>query len=54
MLMPSDPETRLALAATMQRIANWTGATVPPSPATVVTIARKLEVAAHAEVERAV
>jgi len=52
--MPTDPEIRLALAATVQRLANWAGAAVPPSPATVVTIARKLEIAAHAEVERAV
>ena len=31
-----------------------TSAAVPPSPAAVVTIARKLEIAAHALVERAV
>ena len=52
--MPTDPETRLALAAAVQRLANWTGAAMPPSPAAVVTIARRLELAAHAEVERAV
>ena len=52
--MPTDPETRLALAAAVQRLANWTGAAMPPSPAVVVTIARRLELAAHAEVERAV
>ena len=52
--MPTDPETSLALAAAVQRLANWTGAAVPPSPAAVVTIARRLEIAAHAEVERAV
>jgi hypothetical protein len=54
MLMPTHPEARLALAATVQRLANWTGAAVRPSPAVVVTIARKLEIAAHAEIERAV
>ena len=52
--MPTDPETGLALAAAVQRLANCTGAAVPPSPAAVVTIARKLEIAAHALVERAV
>jgi hypothetical protein len=52
--LPTDPETRLALAAAVQRLANWTGAAVPPSSANVVTIARRLELAAHAEVERAV
>lgn len=52
--MPTDPETRLALAAAVQRLANWTGTAMPPSPAAVVTIARGLELAAHAEVERAV
>ena len=52
--MPTDPETSLALAAAVQRLANWTGAALPPSPATVVTVARRLEIAAHAEVERAV
>lgn len=52
--MPTDPETSLALAAAVQRVATWTGAATPPSPATVVTIARRLELAAHAEVERAV
>ena len=52
--MPTDPETRLALAAAVQRLANWTGAAGPPSPAAMVTIARRLELAAHAEVERAV
>jgi hypothetical protein len=39
-LMSTDPETRLALAAAVQRLANWTGAAMPPSPATVVTIAQ--------------
>jgi len=53
-LMPTDPEISLALGAAVQRLANWTGAEVPPSPATVVTLARKLEIAAHAQVERAV
>src|ERR1700691_2926931 len=52
--MSTDPETRLALAAAVQRLANWTGVAMPPSPATVVTIARKLELAAHAEAERAI
>jgi hypothetical protein len=52
--MPTDPETRLALDAAVQRLANWTGAAVPPSPAAVVTLARRLERAAHAEVDRAV
>jgi hypothetical protein len=52
--MATDPETRLALAAAVQRLANWTGTAVPPSPAAVVTLARQLEIAAHAEVERAV
>jgi hypothetical protein len=52
--MPADPETRLALAAAVQRLANWAGAAMPPSPAAVVTIARRLELAAYAEVERAV
>src|ERR1700691_1723606 len=53
--MPTDPEARLALAAAVQRLANWTGAPmVPPPPAVVVTIARRLDLAAHAEVERAV
>jgi hypothetical protein len=31
--MPTDPETSLALAAAVQRLANWTGAGVPPAPA---------------------
>jgi hypothetical protein len=53
-LMATDPETRLALAAAVQRLASWTGAAMPPSSAAVVTIARRLELAAHAEVERAV
>lgn len=52
--MPTDPETRLALAAAVQRLANWAGAAMPPSSAVVVTIARGLELAAHAEVGRAV
>jgi hypothetical protein len=52
--MPTDPETSLALAAAVQRLANWTGAGVPPAPAAVVTIARRLEIAAHAQVECAV
>jgi hypothetical protein len=52
-LMPTDPETGLALAAGAQRLANWTGTAMPPSPAAVVTITRRLELAAHAEVERA-
>jgi hypothetical protein len=52
--MPTDPETRLALAAVVQRLANRAGVAMPPSPAAVVTIARGLELAAHAEVERAV
>jgi hypothetical protein len=52
--MPTDPETRLALAAAVQRLANWAGAAMPPPPAVVVTIARRLGLAAHAEVERAV
>jgi len=38
----------LALTAGGQRLANWGGAAVPPSPATVVTIMRKLEIAARA------
>jgi sirohydrochlorin ferrochelatase len=42
------------LAAAVQRLANWAGAAVLPSPATVVTIARRLEIAAHAQVGRAV
>jgi hypothetical protein len=54
MPMPTDPETSLALAAAVQRVASWTGAATPPGPAAVVTIARRLEIAAHAEVERAV
>jgi hypothetical protein len=53
-LMPTDPETGLVLAAAAQRLANWTGSAMPPSPAAVATIARRLELAAHAEVERAI
>jgi hypothetical protein len=52
--MPADPETVLALRAAVQRVASWTGAATPPAPAEVVTIARRLELAAHAEVERAI
>jgi hypothetical protein len=52
--MPANPETSLALAAAVLRLATWTGAAVPPSPAAVVTIARRLEIAAHAQVEHAV
>ena len=52
--MPTDPETALALAAAVQRVASWTGTATPPGPADVVTIARRLEIAAHGEVERAV
>ena len=52
--MSADPETSLALAAAVQRVAGWTGVATPPAPAAVVTIARRLEIAAHAEVERAV
>jgi hypothetical protein len=52
--MPTDPETALALGAAVQRVANWTGAGTPTAPADVVTIARRLELAAHAEVERAI
>jgi hypothetical protein len=52
--MPTNPETALALAAAVQRVASWTGAATPPDAAAVVTIARRLEIAAHAEVERAV
>ncbi|MGA8461142.1 MAG: hypothetical protein WB800_37490, partial [Streptosporangiaceae bacterium] len=52
--MPTDPETSLALAAAVQCLASGAGAEVPPSPAVVVTIARALEIAAHAQVERAV
>jgi hypothetical protein len=44
--MPTDPETRLAFAAAVQRLANWTGTAMPPSPAAVVTIERGLELAA--------
>lgn len=51
--MPTDPQASLALAAAVQRLANWTDATTPPSPADVVTIARRLEIAATAQVERA-
>src|ERR1700691_4748671 len=51
--MPTDPRARLALAPPVQPLGNWTGAAMPPSPAVVVTIARRLELAAHAEVERA-
>jgi hypothetical protein len=39
--MPTDPETSLALAAAVSRVASWTGAAMPPSPAAVVTIARR-------------
>jgi hypothetical protein len=53
MLMSADPETSLALAAAVQRVASWTGAGMPPGPAAVVTIARRLEISAHAEVEGA-
>jgi hypothetical protein len=52
--MPTDPETSLAFAAAVQHLANWTGGEVPPSPAAVVAIARRPEIAAHAQVERAV
>jgi hypothetical protein len=52
--MPTHPDISLALAATIQRVAAWGGAATPPAPADVVTIARRLEIAAHAEVERAV
>ena len=52
--MPTDPETALALAAAVQRVANWAGAETPLSPAAAVALTRKFEIAAHAEVERGV
>jgi hypothetical protein len=48
--MPTDPETALVLGAAVQRVARWTGAGTPPSPAAVVSIARQLEIAVHTEV----
>lgn len=53
-LMPTDPETALALGAAVQRVASWISAATPPAPADVVTIVRRLELAVHAEVVRAV
>jgi hypothetical protein len=50
----ADPETALALAAALQRVANWAGAEMPLSPAAAVALTRKFEIAAHAEVERGV
>jgi len=37
-LISTDPGTNLALAAAVPRVANWTGAATPPSPAALVTI----------------
>jgi hypothetical protein len=52
--VPTDPETALALAAALQRVANWAGAQTPLSPAAAVMLTRKFEIAAHAEVKRGV
>jgi hypothetical protein len=52
--VPTDPETALALAAALQRVANWAGAEMPLSPADAVVLTRKFEIAAHAEVQRGV
>jgi hypothetical protein len=52
--MPVDPDTSLALAGAVQRVAGWTAAPMPLSPGDIARAARRLEVAAHAEVERAV
>ena len=52
--MPTDPEAALALGAAVQRVAHWSGAGTPPPAAAVVTIARRLELAARAEVVSAV
>jgi hypothetical protein len=52
--MPIDPETALALGAAVQRVASWTGAPVPPARVDVVSIARRLELAGHAEVVRGI
>lgn len=52
--MPTDPETALALAAALQRVANWAGAQLPLSPAAAVALTREFDIAAHAEVKRGV
>lgn len=52
--MSVDPDTSLALAAAVQRVVGWAGTPMPPSPGDIARAARGLEVAAHAEVQRAV
>jgi len=62
--MVPDPEARLALSAAIQRVASWSGAEMVtrsnnpavkvPTPATVLTIARQLELAARSEAVAAV